>query len=87
MRREEHDPNLSHTEGRFYHEKRKKFDMKVSRRKFLKIGFAGGAALFVPWHFKLPDALAQIPGGTLDPNSVPKVSDPHADPTGHAAGR
>ena len=39
--------------------KRKKFEMKVSRRKFLKIGFAGGAAMFIPWHFNLPKALAQ----------------------------
>ena len=52
--------------------KRKKFDMKVSRRKFLKIGFAGGAAMFLPWHFKLPKALAQIPGGTLAPGDVLK---------------
>ena len=44
--------------------KRKKFEMKVSRRKFLKIGFAGGAAMFIPWRFKLPEALAEaLPGG------------------------
>ena len=52
--------------------KRKKFEMKVSRRKFLKIGFAGGAAMFLPWHFKLPKALAQIPVATLDPADIPK---------------
>ena len=57
--------------------KRKKFEMNVSRRKFLKIGFAGGAALFVPWRFKLPEALAEIiPGGTLDPSDVPKYQTP-----------
>ena len=56
--------------------KRKKIEMNVSRRKFLKIGFAGGAALFIPWRFKLPEALAQIPGGTLDPDSVPKYQTP-----------
>ena len=56
--------------------KRKKYEMKVSRRKFLKIGFAGGAAMFIPWHFKLPEALAQIPGGTLDPVNVPKYQTP-----------
>ena len=52
----------------------KKF--KMDRRKFLKIGFAGGAALFIPWRFKLPEAIAQIPGGTLDPLSVPKYQTP-----------
>ena len=56
--------------------KRKKFEMKLSRRKFLKIGFAGGAAMFLPWRFKLPEALAQIPGGSLDPLSVPKYQNP-----------
>ena len=57
--------------------KRKKFEMNVSRRKFLKIGFAGGAALFVPWRFKLPEALAEIiPGGTLNPSDVPKYQTP-----------
>jgi len=52
------------------HQSDKKLNM--SRRKFLKIGFAGGAALFIPWRFKLPEAIAQIPGGTLDPLAVPK---------------
>ena len=57
--------------------KRKKFEMKVSRRKFLKIGFAGGAAMFIPWRFNLPKALAApIPGGDLDPLSVPKYQTP-----------
>ena len=56
--------------------KRKKFEMNVSRRKFLKIGFAGGAAMFIPWRFKLPEALAAIPGGTLDPVTVPKYQTP-----------
>ncbi len=52
----------------------KKF--KMNRRNFLKIGFAGGAALFIPWRFKLPQAFAQIPGGTLDPGSVAKFQTP-----------
>ena len=54
----------------------KKDKFKMSRRKFLKIGFIGGAALFIPWPFKLPKALAQIPGGTLDPLSVPMYQTP-----------
>ena len=29
------------------------FNRKVSRRQFLKIGFIGGGALFLPWKFKL----------------------------------
>jgi spore coat protein A len=53
-----------------------RFQMK--RRRFLKIGFFGGAALFIPWHFKfLPRAFAEaIPGGTLDPTSVSKYQTP-----------
>jgi FtsP/CotA-like multicopper oxidase with cupredoxin domain len=42
----------------------------------LKIGFIGGGAMFLPWKFKLPKAFAQIPGGTLDPLSVPKYMTP-----------
>jgi len=49
---------------------------KMNRRRFLKLGFAGGAAMFIPWRFKLPKAFAQIPGGTLDPLSVPKYQTP-----------
>jgi FtsP/CotA-like multicopper oxidase with cupredoxin domain len=50
---------------------------KMNRRKFLKIGFAGGAAMFVPWHFKMPKAFAEaIPGGTLLPGDVPKYQTP-----------
>ena len=66
---------------------KKKDKFKMNRRKFLKIGFAGGAAMFVPWHFKLPKAFAQIPGGTLDPVNVSQVPDAHADPAGDADGR
>ena len=56
--------------------KRKKFEMKVSRRKFLKIGFAGGAAMFIPWRFKLPEALAEALPGGMDPTSLPKYVTP-----------
>lgn len=56
------------------HRFNRKFAM--NRRRFLKIGFAGGAALFLPWHFRLPEVFAQIPGGDLDPGSVPKYQTP-----------
>ena len=56
--------------------KRKKFEMKVSRRKFLKIGFAGGAAMFIPWRFNLPEALAATSRRDLDPTDVPKFVTP-----------
>ena len=56
--------------------KRKKFEMKVSRRKFLKIGFAGGAAMFIPWRFNLPKALAEALPGGMDPTNLPKFVTP-----------
>ena len=56
--------------------KRNKFEMKVSRRKFLKIGFAGGAAMFIPWRFKLPEALAEALPGGMDPTDLPKFVTP-----------
>jgi spore coat protein A len=56
--------------------KRERSEADVSRRRFLKIGFGGGAALFLRWHFKLPEAFAAIPGGTLDPMNVPKYETP-----------
>jgi len=50
---------------------------KMNRRRFLKIGFAGGSALFLPWRFNLPTAFADIPqGGSLDPGDVPKYVTP-----------
>ncbi len=53
--------------------------LEFTRRKLLKIGFIGGAAMFIPWNwkFKLPEALAEIiPGGTLDPLDVAKFVTP-----------
>ena len=44
-----------------------------SRRSFIKLGAAGGAALFLPWRFGPAMARAQIPGGTLDPRVDPEV--------------
>ena len=53
----------------------------MSRRDFLRIGGGAGAGLFfigqiagVP--FKIPVAAAQIPGGSLDPATVPKFQTP-----------
>ncbi len=52
--------------------------LTLNRRKFLKIGFIGGAAMFIPWNwkFKIPEALAQIPGGTLAPGGIDKFQTP-----------
>ena len=56
--------------------KKKKFNPRVTRRQMLKIGFIGGGAMFLPWKFKLPKAFAEIPGGTLLPEAVPKYQTP-----------
>jgi FtsP/CotA-like multicopper oxidase with cupredoxin domain len=56
----------------------------LNRRQFLKLTTATGAALFLPWKLGLQGApglsvrpaLAQIPGGTLDPTSVQKFQTP-----------
>jgi FtsP/CotA-like multicopper oxidase with cupredoxin domain len=48
----------------------------VSRRSFIKLGVAGGAALFLPWAVIPRLARAQIPGGTLDPLSISKYQTP-----------
>jgi spore coat protein A, manganese oxidase len=49
----------------------------MSRRDFLRIGGGAGAGLFFIGQvgglpFKIPVAAAAIPGGSLDPTSVPK---------------
>ena len=49
---------------------------RCSRRSFIKLGAAGGAALFLPWGFAPGMAVAQIPGGTLDPRAIPKYRTP-----------
>ena len=61
--------------------KKRKFGrrLELTRRKLLKIGFIGGAAMFVPWNFKfkIPEALAEaIPGGSLAPGAVDKYVTP-----------
>ncbi len=49
----------------------------VSRRSFLKLGGAAGAALYLTTYFGgVKRVFAQIPGGTLDPHSVPKYMTP-----------
>jgi len=50
----------------------------VTRRGFLKLGAAAGAGLFLTTKLggKLLKVYAQIPGGTLDPLSVPKYQTP-----------
>ncbi len=50
---------------------------QLSRRSFIKLGMAGGAALFLPWRPGTPIVrAAPIPGGTLDPLSIPKYRTP-----------
>src|SRR5574341_546439 len=56
----------------------------LSRRQFLKLTTATGAALFLPWSLSLKGApgvsvqraFAQIPGGSLDPAAVTKYVTP-----------
>ncbi|MBE0685096.1 MAG: twin-arginine translocation signal domain-containing protein, partial [Anaerolineaceae bacterium] len=49
----------------------------ISRRDFLKLSGAGVLSLYVASHGKFAlKAQAQIPGGTLDPLSVPKYITP-----------
>ncbi len=48
----------------------------VSRRGFLKFATATGAAIFVSARLQPFLTYAQIPGGTLDPHSVPKYQTP-----------
>ena len=49
----------------------------ISRREFLKLGVAGGAALFLAQVRGKYRVFAQpIPGGTLDPLSVSKYQTP-----------
>ena len=51
-------------------------DPRMSRRSLLKIGLAGGAALFVPLRLAPAIVRAQIPGGTLSPGEIPKFATP-----------
>jgi FtsP/CotA-like multicopper oxidase with cupredoxin domain len=49
---------------------------RISRRGFIKLGVAGGAAVMLPWRFGASPALAAIHGGTLDPLGIPKYQTP-----------
>lgn len=57
----------------------------LSRRSFMKAGVAAGAGSWLAWHGsdlrfggrgQAPRVLAQIPGGSLDPVSIPKFVTP-----------
>jgi bilirubin oxidase len=48
---------------------------RMTRKRFLGYGAAGGAVLFLPWRFE-GRALAAIPGGTLDPTDITKYALP-----------
>lgn len=50
--------------------------MMLTRRRLLKLGAVAGAGLFLPLKWKFPKAFASIPGGTLDPTTVPKYAEP-----------
>ena len=49
---------------------------QFTRRRFLEYGAVAGGSLFIPLKFGASRALAQIPGGTLDPLSIPKYQTP-----------
>ncbi len=53
---------------------RRRPNRNLTRRSLLKIGLAGGAALFVPWRFAPAFARAQIEGGSLAPGDIPKYA-------------
>src|SRR4029453_5539614 len=49
---------------------------KITRRRFLQYGVAGGAALLFLVHVGSHSVLAQVPGGTLPPGAIPKYTTP-----------
>jgi spore coat protein A, manganese oxidase len=53
-----------------------KCTIALSRRQVLKAGLIGAAGLMIPWKFTTTKAIAQIPGGTLDPVDVSKFVTP-----------
>ena len=50
--------------------------IRLTRRRLLQYGVAGGATLFLPLRFGARRALAQVPGSTLPPGSIPKYVTP-----------
>ena len=51
-------------------------DPRLSRRSLLKLGFAGGAALFVPWRLGTTLVRAQSVGGAMMPGDIRKYATP-----------
>lgn len=49
---------------------------RITRRQLLVYGAGGGALLFLPLRVGTRQALAQVPGGTLSPSSIPKYETP-----------
>jgi spore coat protein A, manganese oxidase len=49
---------------------------RMTRRRLLQYSAAGGATLFLPLRLDVRRALAQVPGGTLPPGSIPKYVTP-----------
>jgi FtsP/CotA-like multicopper oxidase with cupredoxin domain len=49
---------------------------KITRRRFLQYGVVGGAALLFLVRVGSHSVLAQVPGGTLPPESIPKYTTP-----------
>lgn len=60
--------------------KKKKWQLKMTRRQVLKAGMIGGAGLMLPLKFKVPKVWAQIPGGGLSPDDVDKFVLPLVKP-------
>ena len=48
----------------------------LTRRQVLKAGLIGAAGLMLPLKFTTSKAIAQIPGGTLDPDTITKFVTP-----------
>src|SRR4029453_2944657 len=49
---------------------------KITRRRFLQYGVVGGAAFLLLVRVGSHSVLAQVPGGTLPPGSIPKYTTP-----------
>src|SRR6266545_6277627 len=58
--------------GAFAHGNKEAQVAHVTREQFLRYGVAAGASLYLPLRFDVRQALAQVPGGTLPPGSIPK---------------
>jgi FtsP/CotA-like multicopper oxidase with cupredoxin domain len=48
----------------------------ITRRSFLKVSLAGGAALFLPWPTGSRPARAALPAALLDPGGIPHFATP-----------